>query len=99
MVIFDVLIIIGAVMLCGFAVGFISVTFSRRMNAIDQAHHRAGLEARIADLELELGIRQMTDDEVARQERLGPNVIIDDELREVAHTNWERARERMALPR
>lgn len=96
MVIFDVLIIVGAAALCAFAVGFISVTFSRRMNAIDRARDRAELGKRIDDLELDLGIREMTDAEVMAQERLGPNVLIDDRLREHARSNWERGRQHVS---
>lgn len=81
----------------GSAVLIISRTFSHRMDAIDHARDRAGLDDRISALELETGIRQMTDTEVRASERLGPNVVITDELREYARINWERARMRAAL--
>lgn len=88
-----VVIVIAAVF-AAVAVGRISGTFSRRMDAIEHADDRAQLDSRIADLELELGIRDMTDAEVMAQERLGPNVVIDDALREHALTTWQRRRER-----
>lgn len=87
-------VIVIAAVFGGFAVGRISATFARRMDAIDHATDRAGTQERVAALELELGIRQMTDAEVVAQERLGPNVAITDELREHALTNWQRGRER-----
>lgn len=64
------------------AVAYISLTFSRRMDAIDRATDRAGLEGRIDALELELGFREMTDDEVRAADNSPPLAVIDDQYRE-----------------
>lgn len=66
------------------AVAYISLTFSHRMDAIDRATDRAGLEGRIDALELELGFREMTDDEVRRADHAPPGAVVDDEYRQYA---------------
>lgn len=76
------LIIGGASGLCVSAIYYISSRFSRAMDSIDQARERAGLQERIAALELELGIREATDGEIRAFDNTPPGAIIDDAYRE-----------------
>lgn len=66
-------------------VGFTSIRGVRELDRQDDREdaHRQ-LADRIAALELELGFREMTDDEVRRLDHAPPNAIVTEEYRQYA---------------